>query len=72
MATMPDTALVRQRLAGLREQRRAQLVSQQELGERVRAAVNEAIEAGVPVAEIARLLEMDRSSVYRTYVAAAA
>lgn len=69
---MSDSALVRQRLAGLREQRRAQRVSNEQLAERTRAAVNEAIEAGVPVTEIAGLLDMDRSSVYRTYIEPAA
>lgn len=60
--------VVRHRLSGLREQRRAQLVSQEHLSARVRETVAEAIDAGVPVAEIARLLDMDRSSLYRTYI----
>lgn len=60
--------MLRQRLAGLREQRRAQRVTAEDLGDRIRAAVNEAIDAGIPVTEVAKLLDMDRSSVYRTYV----
>lgn len=60
--------MLRQRLAGLREQRRAQRVTAEDLGDRIRTAVNEAIDAGIPVTEVAKLLDMDRSSVYRTYV----
>jgi DNA-directed RNA polymerase specialized sigma24 family protein len=64
--------ILRQRLAGLREQRRQARLADEELRERTRKAVREADEAGVPIAEIARLLQMDRSSVYRTYLDATA
>lgn len=60
--------MVRQRLAGLREQRKQHLVAQDALHERIRIAIRDAQALGVPVAEIARILDMDRSSVYRTYV----
>jgi DNA-directed RNA polymerase specialized sigma24 family protein len=60
--------IARQRLSGLREQRKAQRVATDELHERTRIAIADAQALGVPVAEIARLLDMDRSSVYRTYV----
>lgn len=71
-AAPSDAPMIRQRLSGLREQRRQQRMVAEELAERTRAAVREAQEAGVPIAEIARLLDMDRSSVYRTYVQVAA
>ena len=63
-----DQLDARRRLEKLREQREVQLVRTVELHERVRQAIEDARAAGVPVAEIARLLDMDRSSVYRTYV----
>lgn len=37
------------------------------LARAIRYAVEQARLAGVPMSEIARLLEMDRSSIYRTY-----
>jgi DNA invertase Pin-like site-specific DNA recombinase len=64
----PSFEMVRQRLAGLREQRKAQRLAQDELHARIRVAIAEAQAMGIPVAEIARILDMDRSSVYRTYV----
>jgi hypothetical protein len=70
-ATTAEFEIARKRLAGLREQRRAQRVATDDLHERTRVAIADAQRAGVPVAEIARLLDMDRSSVYRTYVQAA-
>jgi hypothetical protein len=70
-AATDEFEMARRRLAGLREQRRAQRVATDELQERTRVAIRAAQQAGVPVAEIARLLDMDRSSVYRTYVQAA-
>lgn len=66
--SLASPSMLRQRLAGLREQRRAQRVTAEDLGDRIRTAVNEAIDAGIPVTEVAKLLDMDRSSVYRTYV----
>lgn len=63
-----QSEMARQRLAGLREQRRQQRMANDELHERIRLAIADAQAVGVPVAEIARLLDMDRSSVYRTYV----
>jgi DNA-directed RNA polymerase specialized sigma24 family protein len=68
MALWSDMDIAKQRLSGLAQQRREHRVAQEELHERIRAAIREAQAAGVPVAEIARLLDMDRSSVYRTYV----
>jgi DNA invertase Pin-like site-specific DNA recombinase len=66
---MPVTAdeMIRQRLAGLARQRQEQRVAVDDLQERIRRAVADAQDLGVPMTEIARLLEMDRSSVYRTY-----
>lgn len=67
-----EAELVKQRLAGLREQRRALRLSSEEVAQRTREAVAVAQKAGVSIAEIARLLDMDRSSVYRTYISASA
>jgi DNA invertase Pin-like site-specific DNA recombinase len=72
MGPWSDEDIVRQRLSGLAEQRKQHRVAQDELHERIRATIRDAQALGVPVAEIARILEMDRSSVYRTYVEAAA
>lgn len=67
--TRPD---VRERLADLREARKEHREAQEELYADIRRAVRAAQKAGVPMAEIARILDMDRSSVYRTYVQTAA
>jgi len=64
--------IVRQRLSGLAEQRRQHRVAQDTLHESIRNAIRDAQAVGVPMTEIARLLDMDRSSVYRTYVETAA
>ena len=71
IAATNEFEMARRRLAGLREQRRQQRVATDQLQERTRNAIRDAQQVGVPVAEIARLLDMDRSSVYRTYVQAA-
>jgi hypothetical protein len=70
-ATTDEFEMSRKRLSGLRVQRAQQRVATDQLQERTRSAIRDAQAAGVPVAEIARLLDMDRSSVYRTYVQAA-
>ena len=67
-----DGEVARQRLSGLAEQRRQHRVAQDSLHESIRAAIRDAQAVGVPMTEIARLLGMDRSSVYRTYVETAA
>ena len=59
------------RLAGLREQRRVQLVGAEDLARRIKQAVADAQAAGVPMAEVARTLGIDRSTLYRVYAAAA-
>lgn len=69
---MTELVDVRQRLRGLAEQRQQDLVSTERLRERIRLTIRDAQEMGVPMTEIARLLRMDRSSVYRTYLDAAA
>jgi DNA invertase Pin-like site-specific DNA recombinase len=72
MAQTADEVMVRQRLSGLAEQRRQHRVAQDTLHESIRRAIRDAQAIGVSVTEIAKLLDMDRSSVYRTYVEAAA
>ena len=62
--------LVMARLAGLREQRRAQLVSAEELARRIKVTVADAQAAGIPMAEVARTLDIDRSTLYRVYASA--
>ena len=59
--------LVMARLAGLRKQRQEQLVSAEHLAQRIRKTVADAQAAGIPMAEVARTLDMDRSTLYRVY-----
>lgn len=58
----------RERLAQLADLRRAHLASAAHLANDVRRAVKVAQNAEIPLAEIARLLDMDRSTLYRTYL----
>lgn len=71
---MPDTRsdIARQRLAGLREQRRQALLGEEILRDRIKTAVAEAQDAGVPMSRIAEELGIDRSTLYRVYLAKAA
>jgi hypothetical protein len=62
--------LVMARLAGLREQRHTQLVNAEELADRIRSAVADAQAVGIPMAEVARTLDIDRSTLYRVYASA--
>lgn len=77
-STAPRTMLeerseiAKRRLAGLRAQREAQRLSAEELADRTRRAVIDAQAADVPVAEIARQLGIDRSTLYRVYLEAEA
>ena len=71
MAQLVDENVARDTLSALAEQRRVHLQAQSMLHDNIRFAVRAAQAAGIPMTEIARLLEMDRSSVYRTYVEAA-
>lgn len=72
---MPDALseaeLARQNLAALGEMRVDLGRADAELAEKIRKWVANARAAGVPMAEVARLLGMDRSAMYRTYVRAA-
>lgn len=72
MVALNDESLIRQRLSGLAQQRRQHRIAQDTLHERIRLTIRDAQAVGIPVTEIARLLDMDRSSVYRTYVENAA
>lgn len=62
---------VRKRLEEAAQQRQLHHVSGEALAERIRTAVHDAQTVGVPIAECARILEMDRSTLYRVYLNAA-
>lgn len=70
---MPDARsdLVRQRLHQLAERRDQHLTTGEALAQEVRDLVADAQAVGLPLAEVARVLRMDRSAMYRTYVKAA-
>jgi transcriptional regulator of acetoin/glycerol metabolism len=69
MPVAPSNAdRVRQRLADLGRQRAQHSAAGEELAEEIRKAVADARANNVPLAEAARLLGLDRSHLYRTYL----
>jgi hypothetical protein len=68
MGQATDEDYIRERLDTLAERRRSDIASREQLHEDIRVTVREAQVIGISMTEIARLLDMDRSSVYRTYV----
>lgn len=68
---MPDgrsKAELVERLEELARRRQRQMGEADQLAADIRLTVREAQVAGVPTAEIARRLALDRSTLYRTYL----
>lgn len=59
---------LRKQLAQVAERRKATTVNMESVARDIRRLVAEAPDAGVPISEVARLLDMDRTSLYRTYI----
>jgi DNA invertase Pin-like site-specific DNA recombinase len=62
---------VRDQLLGAAERRRQLSSSSEALSDEIRQLVRDARAVSIPVAEVARLLEIDRSTLYRVYSDAA-
>jgi DNA-binding phage protein len=59
---------VRRSLAEVARERKANAVEDKALARRVRVLIAEARRVEIPMSEVARILEMDRTSLYRTYI----
>jgi transcriptional regulator of acetoin/glycerol metabolism len=59
---------VRLRLRELGQQRVQHAAAGEELADEIKKTVREAQSSSVPLAEVARLLGLDRSTLYRTYL----
>jgi DNA invertase Pin-like site-specific DNA recombinase len=63
-----DPEQIRERLRRVAERRRAAEREDDEIADEIRDSINEARDANISMTEVARLLEIDRTSMYRTYI----